>query len=42
MGIFDYLKKTEAEEESKNNACVGVLDFLPMKETNQLLIVGSL
>ena len=41
MGIFDYLKKTEAEE-SKNNACVGVLDFLPMKEMNQLLIVGSL
>jgi len=41
MGIFGYLKKTEAEE-SKNNACVGVLDFLPMKETNQLLIVGSL
>ena len=42
MGIFDYLKKTEVEEESKNNACVGVLDFLPMKEKNQLLIVGSL
>jgi len=42
MGIFDYLKKTEAEEESKNNACVGVLDLFPMKETNQLLIVGSL
>ena len=42
MGIFDYLKKTEAEEGSKNNACVGVLDFLLMKETNQLLIVGSL
>ena len=51
MGIFDFLKKTEATkttesnkeaEESKNNACVGVLDFLPMKETNQLLIVGSL
>ena len=54
MGIFDFLKKTETaeateitkaqneREESKNNACVGVLDFLPMKETNQLLIVGSL
>ena len=54
MGIFDFLKKTEETkttettesnkeaEESKNNACVGVLDFLPMKETNQLLIVGSL
>ena len=54
MGIFDFLKKTEATkptettesnkeaEEAKGNACVGVLDFLPMKETNQLLIVGSL
>ena len=54
MGIFDFLKKTEATEttettesnketvETKDNACVGVLDFLPMKETNQLLIVGSL
>ena len=48
MGIFDFLKKTETaeateitkaqneREESKNNACVGVLDFLPMKETNNL------
>ena len=54
MGIFDFLKKTEATkttettesnkkaEEAKGNACVGVLDLLPMKETNQLLIVGSL
>ena len=54
MGIFDFLKKTEATkptettesnkdaEESKGNACVGVLDLFPMKETNQLLIVGSL
>ena len=54
MGIFDFLKKTEATKttettesnketvETKDNACVGVLDFLPMKETNQLLIVGSL
>ena len=54
MGIFDFLKKTETaeateiteaqneREESKNNACIGVLDLFPMKETNQLLIVGSL
>lgn len=54
MGIFDFLKKMETAEEteiteaqkerekSKNNACIGVLDLLPMKETNQLLIVGSL
>ena len=54
MGIFDFLKKTEATkptetnesnkevEEAKCNACVGVLDLFPMKETNQLLIVGSL
>ena len=36
MGIFDFLKKTEATEttesnketvETKDNACVGVLDF---------------
>ena len=54
MGIFDFLKKTEATkpteitesnkeaEEAKGNACVGILDLFPMKETNQLLIVGSL
>ena len=54
MGIFDFLKKTETAEateiteaqkerdDSKNDACVGVLDLFPMKETNQLLIVGSL
>lgn len=54
MGIFDFLKKTETaeateiseaqkeREESNNNACIGVLDLFPMKETNQLLIVGSL
>ena len=51
MGIFDFLKKTEATkttesnkeaEGAKGNACVGVLDLFPMKETNQLLIVGSL
>jgi len=51
MGIFDFLKKTEATkptesnkeaEEAKGNACVGVLDLFPLKETNQLLIVGSL
>ena len=54
MGIFDFLQKTETaeateiteaqneREESKNNACIGVLDLFPMKETNQLLIVGSL
>ena len=48
MGIFDFLKKTETSEagketvEMKGNACVGVLDLFPMKETNQLLIVGRL
>ena len=48
MGIFDFLKKTKTSEasketvETKDNACVGVLDFFSMKETNQLLIVGSL
>ena len=54
MGIFDFLKKTETTKtteitesnkeakEAKGNACVGVLDLFPMKETNQLLIVGSL
>ena len=54
MGIFDFLKKTETAEateiteaqneidEFKNNACIGILDLFPMKETNQLLIVGSL
>lgn len=54
MGIFDFLKKTETAEaaeitkaqketeKSKNNACIGVLDLFPMKEANQLLIVGSL
>ena len=45
MGIFDFLKKTEATkttesnkeaEEAKGNACLGVLDLFPMKETNQL------
>ena len=46
MGIFDFLKKTETaeateiseaqkeREESKNNACIGVLDLFPVKETN--------
>ena len=54
MGIFDFLKKTEATktteitesnkeaEEAKGNGCLGVLDLFPMKKTNQLLIVGSL
>lgn len=48
MGIFNFLKKTETTEsskemvETKGNACVGVLDLFLMKETNQLLIVGSL
>ena len=48
MGIFDFLKKTETTEsskeivETKGNACVGILDLFRMKETNQLLIVGSL
>ena len=51
MGIFDFLKKTETEAtteatnetvETNGKTCLGVLDFLPMKETNQLLIVGSL
>ena len=48
MRIFDFLKKTETTEvsketvETKGNVCVGVLDLFPMKETNQLLIVGSL
>lgn len=45
MGIFNFLKKTEATkeiEEIKGNACLGVLDFFPMKKSNQLLIVGSL
>ena len=53
-GNLWFLKKTEATkpteitesnkeaEEAKGNACVGVLDLFPMKETNQLLIVGSL
>ena len=48
MGIFDFLKKTETTEvsketvETKDTACVGVLDLFSMRETNQLLIVGSL
>ena len=48
MGIFDFLKKRETTEvsketvETKDTACVGVLDLFSMKETNQLLIVGSL
>lgn len=48
MGIFDFLKKRETTEvsketvETKDTACVGVLDLFSMRETNQLLIVGSL
>lgn len=54
MGIFDFLKKTEAAEtaeiiesnkeaeEAKGNACLGVLGFFPMEEKGELLIAANL
>ena len=54
MGIFDFLKKTEATktteitesnkeaEEAKGNACLGVLGFFPMDEKGELLIAANL
>ena len=54
MGIFDFLKKTEATktteitksnkeaEEAKGNACLGVLGFFPMEEKEELLIAANL
>ena len=48
MEIFDFFKKTKETEvtkeieEIKSEICLGVLDLFPMKESNQLLIVGSL
>ena len=54
MGIFDFLKKTEAtktteitesnkeSEEAKGNACLGVLGFFPMEEKGELLIAANL
>ncbi|UJD03230.1 hypothetical protein GOM46_01225 [Streptococcus infantis] len=51
MGIFDFLKKTETSEtteatnetvEPSGKTCLGVLGLFPIKETNELLIVGSL
>lgn len=54
MEIFDFFKKTKETEETevtkeieeieeiKSEICLGVLDLFPMKESNQLLIVGSL
>lgn len=51
MGIFDFFKKTKETEETdvtkeiketKGEICLGVLDLFPIKESNQLLIVGSL
>ena len=54
MGIFDFLKKTEAtktteitesnkeSEEAKGNACLGVLGFVPMEEKGELLIAANL
>ena len=41
MGIFDFLKKTETTE-ATNKTCLGVLELFPIKETNELLIIGSL
>ncbi len=38
MGIFDFFKKTEAQkttEETKGDACLGVLGFFPMKEKRE-------
>ena len=54
MGIFDFLKKTEATktteitesnkeaEEAKGNACLGVLGCFPMEEKGELLIAANL
>ena len=51
MEIFDFFKKTKETEETevtkeieeiKSEICLGVLDLFLMKESNQLLIVGSL
>ena len=51
MGIFDFLKKTETSEttettnevvEPSGKTCLGVLGLFPIKETNELLIIGSL
>ena len=51
MEIFDFFKKTKETEETevtkeieeiKSEICLGVLDLFSMKESNQLLIVGSL
>lgn len=48
MGIFDFLKKAETTEatnetvESFDKTCLGVLELFPIKETNELLIIGSL
>lgn len=40
MGIFDFFKKTEVQkttEETKGDACLGVLGFFPVKEKRELL-----
>ena len=51
MEIFDFFKKTKETEETevtkeieeiKSEICLGVLDLFLMKESNQLLIDGSL
>ena len=51
MGIFDFFKKTKETEETevtkeieetKGEIYLGILDLFPIKESNQLLIVGSL
>ena len=38
MGIFDFFKKTEPQkttEETKEDGCLGVLGFFPMKEKTE-------
>lgn len=48
MGTFDFFKKSEVAEatneteETKGDACLGVLGFFPIKERDELLIIGSL
>lgn len=40
MGLFDFWRKEEKKEVT--SACFGVMDFFPLKKSNQFLIIGHL
>lgn len=40
MGLLDFWKKKEKSEIA--SACLGVMEFFPLKKTNQFLIIGHL